>query len=141
MPYLPVHCSSRANTDRKLLGVARCAHLGHLLVAQLKERFADCEYVGDIRGRELFWALEFVRDCGTEQPFAPLVEFAHKVNASSFRRGVSLYQNSGTVDGVVGDHLLFAPAYTCSEAEIEYIVETAREAYDEVVTEVCLVEE
>lgn len=114
--------------------MARCARLGHLLEAQLRNKFAGCEHVGDIRGRGLFWALEFVRDRETKQPFAPSVDFAHKMYAASFRRGVALYPGAGTVDGVVGDHLMFAPAYTCSDDEIKHVVETARYAYDAVVS-------
>ncbi|EFW99677.1 aminotransferase class 3 [Grosmannia clavigera kw1407] len=110
--------------------VDRCACMGRLLGGQLKETFADAEYVGDIRGRGLFWALEFVRDRKTKEPLAPSLNFAYKVNAESFRRGVSLYPGSGTVDGVVGDHLMFAPAYTITEEEIARIVRTAREGYD-----------
>ncbi|ROV97983.1 hypothetical protein VMCG_07042 [Cytospora schulzeri] len=118
--------------------VARCAQLGNLLGDLLKESFAGCEYVGNIRGRGLFWALEFVRDCETKEPFAPSVGFAYKVNAASFGRGVSLYPGTGTVDGLAGDHLMFAPAYTCSEEEIHQMVETARDAYDEVVSAMSL---
>lgn len=114
--------------------VARCASLGRLLGAQIKEKFGDCEYVGEIRGRGLFWAIEFVRNRGTREPLPPSLGFAYRVNAESFQRGVSLYPGSGTVDGEIGDHLMFAPAYTSSEKEIHRMVDTAREAYDHVVS-------
>ncbi|KAJ5186317.1 aminotransferase class 3 [Penicillium cf. viridicatum] len=118
--------------------VDRCAHLGKLLGAMLKEKFADCEYVGEVRGRGLFWALEFVQSRQTKKPFMASVGFASKVHKESFQRGVSLYPGSGSVDGKVGDHLMFAPAYTSSEEEILHIVQTARDAYDQVVSELRL---
>lgn len=118
--------------------VARCAHLGSLLGTLLKENFTNCDFVGEIRGRGLFWAIEFVRDRETKESFAPSIGFAHKVNTASFQRGVSLYPGAGTVDGEVGDHLMFAPAYTCSEDEIHRMVSTARKAYDQVVSDMLL---
>lgn len=104
----------------------------------LKEQFADCEYVGDIRGRGLFWALEFVQSRHTKKPFSASVGFSSKMQMESFRRGVSLYPGSGSVDGEFGDHLMFAPAYTSSEEEILNIVQTARDAYDQVVSQLNL---
>jgi len=37
---------------------------------------------------------------------------------------ISLYPGTGSVDGRRGDHVLLAPAYTVSENDIRYIVET-----------------
>lgn len=54
----------------------------------------------------------------------------------SFRRGVSLYPGSGTVDGHVGDHLMFAPAYNVTDDDIRRMVEIAGHAYDEIVNQV-----
>lgn len=78
----------------------------------LREKFAGGEYVGDIRGRGLFWAIEFVRNRETKEPFGASIGFAYELNAVSFWRGFSLYPGAGTVDGEVGDHWMFAPAYT-----------------------------
>lgn len=60
------------------------------------------------------------------------------MHKESFRRGVSLYPGSGSVDGEVGDHLMFAPAYTSSEEEILHIVQTSRDAYDQVISQLGL---
>ncbi len=37
---------------------------------------------------------------------------------------ISLYPGSGTADGRLGDHILLAPAYNVTAADVEYIVET-----------------
>lgn len=132
-----IHKLCTPYTDNRF-EVARCADLGKLLGSLLSERFESCEYVGDVRGRGLFWAIEFVRDRETKASFPSSMGFAYKLNAESLRRGVSLYPGSGTVDGEVGDHLMFAPAYTSSEAEIHHIVTVAYEAYLHVVAELGL---
>lgn len=82
--------------------------------------------------------LNLVRDRETKEPFGASVGLACKLNAASFRREFSLYPETGTVDGEVGDHWMFAPASTGSEEEIRQMVETARDAYDEVFSEMYL---
>lgn len=33
------------------------------------------------------------------------------------------YPGSGTVDGIRGDHIIIAPAYNVTDADVDYIVE------------------
>lgn len=44
---------------------------------------------------------------------------------------ISLYPGSGTVDGRRGDHVLLGPAYTVTEDEIRYIVDTTAAVIEE----------
>ncbi len=44
---------------------------GVLLGKLLKARLGGHPAVGDVRGKGLFWGIEFVRDKGTKEPFAP----------------------------------------------------------------------
>ena len=45
--------------------------------------------------------------------------------------GISLHPGTGTVDGKEGDHVLIAPAYTVTEADVELMVDlTARVVED-----------
>ena len=37
--------------------------------------------------------------------------------------GISLYPGTGTADGKSGDHLLLAPAYNVTSAEIKHVVD------------------
>jgi hypothetical protein len=37
---------------------------------------------------------------------------------------ISLYPGAGSADGKRGDHILFAPAYNVTEADIRHIVDT-----------------
>ncbi|KAL1901108.1 mitochondrial inner membrane protein required for protein import [Sporothrix stenoceras] len=113
--------------------IQRVASLGETLGDLVKTAFADCEHVGNIRGRGFFWSIEFVEDKGTKKPFGNGVHFGGNVQRLAFERGVAVYPGAGTVDGVLGDHITLAPAYNASMEEIQTAVSTLRSAYDELV--------
>ena len=111
-----------------LLG--RVQVLGARLEAGLTERFGNHRHVGDIRGRGLFRAIELVEDRATRAPFAPARKLNARIKAEAFARGLAVYPGGGTVDGAAGDHVLLAPPYIATEAEIDLIVERLGEAVD-----------
>ncbi|OAR02691.1 hypothetical protein LLEC1_00693 [Akanthomyces lecanii] len=43
--------------------------MGKLLEAKLRAALNACPSVGDIRGRDLFWAVEFVKDKKSKETF------------------------------------------------------------------------
>lgn len=110
--------------------VSRCRIQGQKLGFLLRQAFADCKHVGDIRGTRLFWALEFVQDRSTKEPLQPSLGFAAGVARMSFKLGVAIYPGAGTVDGLRGDHVLLAPPYNVSDEELEVIVRTLKAACD-----------
>lgn len=113
--------------------VNRAADMGVKLEKLLHEAFDGAKHVADIRGRGLLQAVEFMLDPQTKIPFAKHTEFGAKVQRAAFRLGVALYPGAGTIDGVVGDHVLIAPAYNVSEEELECTVKELRKGYDQVV--------
>ncbi|KAL9587994.1 MAG: hypothetical protein Q9203_003192 [Teloschistes exilis] len=52
---------------------------GDLLSSLLRERFAAHPYVGDIRGRGLFWCIEFVADRAAKAPFPAALNLAKRM--------------------------------------------------------------
>lgn len=112
--------------------VARAAEVGEEVERLLREAFKACKYVGDIRGRGLFWGLEFVRDKEAKEPFDPAVGFGTRVQEAAFNMGVAIYPGSGTVDGVRGDHVLLSPPLNISMEDLCTTVDTMRKAYDQV---------
>jgi adenosylmethionine-8-amino-7-oxononanoate aminotransferase len=104
--------------------------MGARLGRRLKERFNNHHYVGDVRGRGLFWALEFVEDRGTKKPFPPAMKLNAAVKREAFARGLLVYPMGGTIDGVNGDHVLLAPPFIVSAGDIDVIVERLGEAID-----------
>lgn len=104
--------------------------MGQLLETYLRRDLGEFKYVGDIRGRGLFWAVEFVHDRKTKESFDPSVDFGLKVQLRAFEYGIAIYPGTATVDGVKGDHVITAPPYTVTGEELEEIVRGLRVAYD-----------
>jgi adenosylmethionine-8-amino-7-oxononanoate aminotransferase len=92
----------------------------------------ECEAVGDIRGLGLLWAVEFVADRKSKQPFPPEHGFSARVAQASAKRGVIVYPMQGSVDGIAGDHILVAPPAIITEEQIQWSVARLREAIDDV---------
>jgi adenosylmethionine-8-amino-7-oxononanoate aminotransferase len=95
---------------------------GAKLERRLNEVFGQHPHVGDIRGRGLFWSLELVEDRETRAPFPASRRLAARVKAEAQAGGLICYPSAGTADGVDGDHVLLAPPFTITDAEIEEIV-------------------
>ena len=103
--------------------LARVRALGARLDAGLRARFGEHPHVGDIRGRGLFRGLELVADRATKQPFDPALALHARLKAEAMARGLMVYPMGGTVDGRRGDHVLLAPPFICTEADIDTIVD------------------
>jgi adenosylmethionine-8-amino-7-oxononanoate aminotransferase len=135
----PVACAAalevqRVIRDDGLLDNVRA--MGARLEAALTERFGNHRHVGDVRGRGLFWALEFVTDRGTKQVFDPSLKLNERVKAQAFARGLAGYPMGGTIDGKRGDHYIVAPPYIVTAAEIDTIVDRLGEAVDAAIASV-----
>jgi adenosylmethionine-8-amino-7-oxononanoate aminotransferase len=90
----------------------------------LLEEFAETvPWIGDVRGRGLLLGVELVEDRESKAPLSVGFDFAPRMKAAALDRGLLAYPGSGTIDGIRGHHVLFAPPFTASEAEIEEIVE------------------
>lgn len=96
---------------------------GEQLRSWLGESLADVETLGDVRGRGLFVGVEFVRDRATKEPYPGGGSYVGALKQEALRRGLLIYPGSGTADGVQGNHVLFAPPFISSEAEIAEMVE------------------
>jgi hypothetical protein len=102
------------------------------LESRLRSRFGDNPYVGDIRGRGFFWALELVEDRTSKRTFDPKLKINARIKAEALRRGLLCYPMGGTVDGVRGDHVLIAPPYIVSEAQLDELTDKLGQAVDAV---------
>jgi adenosylmethionine-8-amino-7-oxononanoate aminotransferase len=103
--------------------LANVRERGAQLMAALRERFGAHAHVGDIRGRGLFVGVELVADRSTKATFDPARKLHAKVKARAFANGLLVYPMGGTIDGVHGDHVLVAPPFICTAAEIDTIVD------------------
>ena len=112
--------------------VSRCKEMGEELHRMLQEALGEEKYIGDIRRRGLFYAIEFVRDRKIKESFDPGAKVGPRVQMRALDLGVAIYPGTGTVDGVVGDHVLLAPPFTITIEEIKHIVRTLATAYRDV---------
>jgi len=115
--------------------LAKVAEQGTKLRSLLEERFADHPAVGDIRGRGLFQGLEFVQDRTSKKPFSPELKLHAGIKREAMARGLMCYPMGGTLDGKTGDHLLLAPPFIVSDAELDAIVTRLRAAIDAAITQ------
>ena len=114
--------------------VARVRELGAGLEARLRARFGGHPRVGDIRGRGLFWGLELVEDRATKRAFDPACKIHARVKAAAMEAGLLCYPMGGTLDGERGDHVLIAPPYIVTDAQLDELVEKLARAFDAVLS-------
>jgi adenosylmethionine-8-amino-7-oxononanoate aminotransferase len=95
---------------------------GVTLRRMLRDAFGTHPHVGDIRGRGLFVGLELVQDRDTKRPFDPDLKLHAAVKAKAMECGLMVYPMGGTVDGRRGDHILLAPPFIASDADLGQIV-------------------
>ncbi|MGX6566994.1 aspartate aminotransferase family protein [Cupriavidus necator] len=96
---------------------------GEQLRARLREVLGDHPNLGDIRGRGLFVGVEFVADRDSKATLDPALKTHARLKAAAVQNGLLVYPMGGTVDGVHGDHVLFAPPFICTPQDIDRIVE------------------
>ncbi|ATL68180.1 aspartate aminotransferase family protein [Nocardia terpenica] len=114
--------------DENLLANVRAR--GEQLRERLAQRLGEHPRVGDIRGRGLFVGVEFVEDRQTHAPARGGKELVARLKHEGLHRGLLLYPGYGTVDGVLGNHMLFAPPFIATEAEIDEMVSRFGEVVD-----------
>ena len=98
---------------------ARSAYLRQ----SLDSRLGQHPHVGDIRGRGLFISVELVKDRASKTPFDPALKLHARIKAQALDNGLMVYPMGGVIDGQWGDHVLLAPPFTITEAELDQVVE------------------
>jgi adenosylmethionine-8-amino-7-oxononanoate aminotransferase len=93
---------------------------GQRLLNNLRRALGDHPHVGDIRGKGLMCAVEFVQDKATKQEFPPQEAMGARIHAEALRLGL--------VSRLRGDVFLLAPPYVTSEQQLDRMVEILHEA-------------
>lgn len=96
---------------------------------RLKERFAQLEIVGEVRGVGLLGAIEFVADRQTKRRFDPELKVGARISKAARDHGLIARAMPH------GDILGFAPPLIVSEGEIDEIVDLAYRATKQVMDE------
>jgi len=135
----PVACAAALAVQKILQRdetLAAVRRLGAGLRERLRTVLGAHPHVGDIRGRGFFMALELVADRATKAPFDPTLRLHAHIKAEAMIRGLMVYPMGGTIDGRSGDHVLLAPPFIVTEAELDMIVERLAGAIDAAITAV-----
>ncbi|MBB4423938.1 L-2,4-diaminobutyrate transaminase [Bradyrhizobium sp. CIR48] len=107
----------------------RAKTVGAHFQKRLKEKFAQLEMVGEVRGVGLLGAVEFVADRQAKRRFDPELKVGARISKAARDRGLI------TRAMPHGDILGFAPPLVVSEAEIDEIVDLAYKATKQVMDE------
>jgi adenosylmethionine-8-amino-7-oxononanoate aminotransferase len=114
----PVGCAVALRTlqiiDEENL-VAEAARKGAYLLDALRTRLGGHPHVGEIRGKGLMCAVEFVKDRDTKAPFAPVEQVGARIHAEAAARGL--------FSRVRGDVFVLAPPFVTPEATLDRVAE------------------
>lgn len=111
--------------------VARAAVMGTLMKSALEERLGDHPNVAEIRGLGLFIGLELRKDRATGADFGG--ELTPLIVEEAMDRDCWIYPAGSAA---VPDAMLFGPAYTITETEIEQLVDVTAASIDAAVERV-----
>lgn len=97
--------------------------MGNYLGQKLVQELETSKIVGNIRGRGLFWGVEFVKDKTTKEPIDPSIRIGQHIQQNTLKNGLAVYPGFGTIDGLSGDHILIAPSYGITPDQVDLIVQ------------------
>lgn len=132
----PAGCAAALEVQRIIREdnlLANVQAMGALLSRRLQGRLGSHPNVGDIRGRGLFWGIEFVADKEKSLPFPADARVAMDISERGLTRdyGINVYPGTGSADGILGDHIIISPAFNVRSEEIEWIVDTIGRLVDD----------
>ena len=107
---------------------------GSMLNDALVQAFAGHQNVGDIRGRGLFRAIEFVADRSRKTPIEDGPTIAKSLKSRAMHNGLMCYPNGGLARDGLSAHILLAPPFILETGHISEMVEkltiTVNEVFD-----------
>ena len=102
--------------------LAKAERTGDLLKSRLEDLLQRFSFIGDVRGKGLLLAVEFVADRETMQPLPPEMNAHTEVVDMAFERGLIIYSRR-TRGGRIGDHFLICPPLIIEETQIDELLE------------------
>ena len=94
---------------------AQAAVKGDYLLAGLRAALADHPRVGDVRGKGLMCAIEYVEDKSTKQEFEPGQQIGQRLNAEAQRRGL--------FSRMRGDVFCLAPPFVTAGEQLDEMIQ------------------
>lgn len=118
-----------------LLGNAE--QTGALLRSELEQLSQRFPFIGDVRGKGLLLAAEFVADRETMAPLPKALEAHQRMVDIAYERGLVIYSRR-TRGGVEGDHFLVCPPMITTADQVGEIITILRETLKQLSAELGL---
>jgi len=109
--------------------IANAAAMGDVLMAELRALMERYPFIGDVRGKGLLTAFEFVADRETMAPLPPELNAYDRLVELAYERGLIIYSRR-TRGGTAGDHFLLAPPLIITRPQIAEMMAILRDALD-----------
>ncbi|NOR32802.1 MAG: aminotransferase class III-fold pyridoxal phosphate-dependent enzyme [Sulfitobacter sp.] len=117
--------------------IENAAKMGEVLMGELRALMDRYPFIGDVRGKGLLTAFEFVSDRTTMEPLDPALNAYDRLVELAYARGLIIYSRR-TRGGTAGDHFLLAPPLIITEAQISEMMVILRDALDAFAAEIGL---
>lgn len=111
--------------------------VGALLKAELESLAERYPFIGDVRGKGMLLAAEFVSDRETMAPLPKQLEAHQRVVDIAYERGLIIYSRR-TRGGVEGDHFLVCPPMITTPEQVQEIMRILDGTLEQLATELNL---
>ncbi len=98
---------------------------------RLKE-FNAYDFVGEIRGLGYMQGIEFVKNKTTKESFDTKTKFSKRIMEACLKEGLVIYPGSGSVNGVIGDHVLLTPPINITVSEIDLFIDKMHRGFNNI---------
>ncbi|KPD12011.1 aspartate aminotransferase family protein [Phaeobacter sp. 11ANDIMAR09] len=101
---------------------ANAVQMGEVLLARLSDLMQKYELIGDVRGKGLLTAFEFMADRHSKAPLPASLNAHQRFVDLAYSKGLIVYSRR-TRDGTEGDHILVCPPLIVNSDHIDEIIE------------------
>lgn len=109
--------------------IENAARMGDVLMGELRALMDRYPFIGDVRGKGLLTAFEFVADRDTMAPLDPKLNAHERLVELAYARGLIIYSRR-TRGGKEGDHFLVAPPLIITREQIGELMAILRDSLD-----------
>lgn len=121
----PVCCAAAVAVQNYLAKhnlVYHCNKIGEYLKKQLDNLKEETPIIGDVRGKGLLLAIEFVEDRKTRKPFSRSLQLSENIVRLARENGLIIVGGSGSGFNLQGDHILISPPFIITEKQCDEII-------------------
>ncbi|WCK54966.1 aspartate aminotransferase family protein [Aneurinibacillus sp. Ricciae_BoGa-3] len=102
--------------------IANVKEMGEYLLEALNRLKKKHSCIGDVRGKGLLCALEFVEGKHSKQPYDLSLSFTDRLIARAFENGLLIYNAAGGINGQAGDATIVAPPFVITREQIDRLI-------------------